>query len=81
MVADTIIAEHFGRLDITSLSTAEYERGISSLLTAIANEPQEELRLALWLVARRLGFAPPAGETFLEPAIRARAVSLEDAGF
>lgn len=81
MVADAIIAEHFGRLDVQSLSTVEYERGVSSLLSAIANETQEDRRLELWLAARKIGIAPPAKEIFSEPAIRARAVSVEDAGF
>lgn len=81
MVTDAIIAEHFGRSDVASLSTAEYERGVSSLLTAIANATQEERRLELWLAARTLGVSPPAKDTFKEPAIRARAVSIEDAGF
>jgi cobalamin biosynthesis protein CbiG len=81
MVADAIIAEHFGRSDVASLSTAEYERGVASLLAAIANEEQEERRLALWLAARRLGFAPPAQRTFSDAAIRARAASIEDAEY
>lgn len=81
MVADTIIAEHFGRLDVASLSTAEYDRGVASLLSAIANEVQEERRLELWLAARKLGFAPPAHRTFTDAAIRARAASIEDAGY
>lgn len=81
MVADAIIAEHFGRSDVASLSTAEYERGVASLLSAIANEVQEARRLELWLAARRLGFAPRALETFTDGAIRARAASIEDAGY
>jgi hypothetical protein len=81
MVADTIIAEHFGRSDVASLSTAEYDRGVASLLAAIANEVQEERRLELWLAARKLGFAPPAQETFKTAEIRARAASIEDAGY
>lgn len=80
MVTDTIIAEHFGRSDIASLSTAEYDRGVASLLAAIANEAQEERRLTLWTVARRLGIAPPASDVFENPALRARAISIEDAG-
>jgi len=80
MVADAIIAEHFGRSDVASLSTAEYDRGVSSLLAAIANEVQEGRRLELWLAARQLSIAPPARATFQEPALRARAVSIEDAG-
>jgi hypothetical protein len=81
MAADTIIVEYFGRSDVTRLSTSEYERGVSALLSAIANEPQEVRRLALWLAARSLGISPPARETFEDPALRARAVSIEDAGY
>jgi hypothetical protein len=81
MVADAIIAEHFGRLDVHGLSTIDYKRGVSSLLTAIANEMQENRRLELWLAARKIGIAPPAKEIFFGPAIRARAISIEDAGF
>lgn len=78
MVTNAIIAEHFGRSDVASLSTAEYERGVASLLAAIANATQDGERLPLWLAARTLGIAPPAKEAFLEPAIRARAVSIEN---
>jgi len=79
-MTESVLVEHFGSSDPSTLTADLYARGVESLLTAISTEPREDRRLALWLAARTISEAPPAAATFHDPAIRARAAAFEEAG-
>lgn len=80
-MTESVLVEHFGSSDPSTLTADLYARGVESLLTAIRTAPREDHRLTLWLAARTIGEAPPAAKTFNDPAIRARATAFEEAGF
>jgi hypothetical protein len=74
MDLETVIQHYFGTSDPSTLSEAEFERGLEKLRIGFGTEREPSRRFALWTLMDGLGIAPfPADAFAKEPLLKAAA--------
>ena len=82
MDLDALIGHFFQTDDPTTLSEADYERGLERLTIAFGVEREPGRKFALWTLMDALGIAPLPAEAFAkEPALKAAAEDYLKAAF